>query len=182
MDSAFAWLSQIADWVGKFVPRWMILDTTEAAIKFVRGSNVKVCGPGIHWYWPVTTIWHAYPTARQAERLETQTIETTDGTTVILAGLLVYTVEAIEQLIPRTYSASGTVKDLAMSAVHDVCCQFTWAELKTEQQKGTLDTKLKNAAQKELRDYGVKVIKLMLVTMARCRVLKISQSTSQEET
>jgi len=56
-----------------------------------------------------------------------------------------------------------------------------WSPLKLEQQKGTLDTKLKNAAQRELSDYGVRVLKLMLTDLAPCRVLKLSQSTSQEE-
>lgn len=182
MDSAFAWLGKLAEWFGNLVPRWEILDTTQGAVKFVRGHKTKVCHPGIHWYWPATTKWCYYPTARQADRLEVQTMETKDGKTIIVGGMLVYSVHDLMQLLPTTYSASGAVKDLALTAVHDVCCDMEWEELKLEQRRGTLDTKLKNAAQKQLKDYGVTVIKLMLITMARARVLKISQSTSSEDT
>jgi regulator of protease activity HflC (stomatin/prohibitin superfamily) len=181
MDSALAWIGYIADWIGKFFPRWNILDTTEGAIKYVRGSNPILCGPGIHWHWPVVTTWVVYPTARQADRLETQTMETEDGKTIIVGGILVYSISDLKALLTTTHSPATTVKDIALSAVHDVCCGMTWEQLKLEQRKGTLDTKLRNAAKKQLSDYGVEVIKLMLTSLARARVLKVSQSMSQEE-
>lgn len=181
METAFAWIGKLADWFGQFFPRWEILDTTMGAVKFVHGTKVKVCGPGIHWYWPAVTRWQTYPLARQADRLETQTLETKDGRTIVIGGMLVYRVEDIAALITTTYAPAASVKDLALTAVHDVCCGMDWEELKLEQRRGTLDTKLKNTAQRALKDYGVIVIKLMLITMARARVLKISQSTSSEE-
>jgi hypothetical protein len=58
---------------------------------------------------------------------------------------------------------------------------MTMEQLKIEQRRGTLDTKLKNTTQKALNDYGVNVIKVMLTDLAPARVLKLMQSTSQEE-
>lgn len=182
MDAAFAWIGEIFSWLGKFFPRWVILDTTEGAIKYVRGRP-KLCEPGrIHWYWPVTTNWVVYPVARQTDRLETQTMETTDGKTFIVAGTITYSVVDLMALVTTTHSPSATVIELAASAVHDICCDFEWDALQSEQRKGTLKTKLKNEAQKQLADYGVKVIKLQLTSLARARVFKVSQSTANEET
>jgi regulator of protease activity HflC (stomatin/prohibitin superfamily) len=178
---AFAWIGQIFEWFGKFIPRWVIINRTEGGVKYVRGREVKVLAPGIHWYWPAITEIDTYPTARQADRLQTQTMSTTDDITIIVGGLLVYKVEDVGKLLPTTFEPSIAIKDIALTAVHDVCCEMDWATLKLEQRKGTLNTKLKNAAQKELADYGVKVIKLMLTDLAKCRVLKLSQSMSQEE-
>jgi len=73
------------------------------------------------------------------------------------------------------------VKDIALSAVHDVCCRMSWHDLKDEQRRGTLDTKLKNEAKKSLEDYGVRVLKTMLTDLAPCRVVKLIQSMSKGE-
>lgn len=181
MDSALAWIGQIAEWLGRFIPRREIVDVTEGGVKFVRGNEPKYCGPGIHWYWPWMSTWFAYPTARQADRLQTQTMTTEDGKVIIVGGMIVYAVEDLLQLATTTYLPEKAVKDISLTAIHDVVCNMTWDDLQQQQRKGTLDTKLKNAAQRQLSDYGVKVIKLMLIDLAPTRVLRLSQSTSQEE-
>jgi hypothetical protein len=84
-------------------------------------------------------------------------------------------------LVPTTHSPSTAILEIAGAAMHDVMCSLLWDELQAEQRRGTLKTKLKNAAQRELTDYGVKVIRLKLNTLARCRVLKVAQSISSEE-
>jgi hypothetical protein len=92
-----------------------------------------------------------------------------------------YSVTDILPLVAGTHSAVTTVKNLAMTAVHDVCCRMSWEELKGEQRKGTLDTKLRNMAQRMLTKYGVHVEQLTLIDLAPARVLKLMQSTSNEE-
>jgi regulator of protease activity HflC (stomatin/prohibitin superfamily) len=180
MDAALAWVGWIAEWIGKLVPRWVILDTTEGAVKFVRGRRVEVLGPGIHWYWPALTVFWEHPTARQATNLRTQTLVTIDDKVIAVGGILVYCVSDLQQLLANTHNADATVCDIALTAIHDVCCRMTWDDLKREQQRGTLDTKLKNTAQRALNEYGVSVIKTMLTDLAPCRVLKIVQSQSMD--
>lgn len=181
MSEALAWIGQIAEWVGRWIPRWEILDTTEGAIKYVGGSKVKVCKPGIHFYWPARTKFFTYPTARQTDRLETQTMTSKDGKTFMAAGTMTYRVADLMKLLPVTHSPTTTVIDLAMTALHDVLCKYDWAELQRKQRAGTLKTELRNVAQRGLEEFGVEVIMLKLNTLAPCRVIKVSQSTSTEE-
>jgi len=181
MDSALAWIGQIAAWIGQWIPRWSILDTTEGAIKYVGGKHVVVCGAGIHFWWPARTTFVSYPTARQTDKLETQTMESKDGKTFIADAMITYRVIDIAALVPTTHSPTAAVRDMAMAAVHDVLCDFEWAELQQAQRKGTVKTALRNEAQKQLKDYGIDVLKVQLNTLARCRVLKISQTTASEE-
>ena len=166
MESALAWIGQIAEWVGKFIPRWEIVDTVHGAIKFVKGSRVVRLGPGIHWYWPVVTDFHVYPVARQGVDLRAQVFVTEDDQSVAVGGLIVYEIEDIERILAHTYDPEETIHDITLSAIHDVCCQMSWPELKSEQRRGTLDTKLRNEAKKGLTDYGVKVLKVTLTDMA----------------
>lgn len=181
MDNAFAWLRDIAEWLGRFVPKWVVLDTTEGAIKYVRGKNVHVCGPGVHFFWPCTTTFIPYPIARQTDRLETQTMETADGITFMVSATLTHEIEDLGLLVPRTHSPSTTIVDLAMAAVHEVLKAWTWGDLNEPKRQRPLKTELKNAAQDQLKEYGVKVHKLQLNSLVRCRAYKISQSTASEE-
>lgn len=181
MDGALAWIGQVAEWFGRFIPRREIIDTTEGAIKYQGGNEPVYCGPGIHWYWPWRSSWSAYPTARQTDRLETQTMETRDGKTFIVAGTITYQVDDLMALIPTTHSPMSTIVELGGTAVHDVLPDYTWEELMAKHRKGTLKTELKNEAQKQLKEYGVRVIKLQLTSLARARVIKVSQSTASEE-
>ncbi len=197
MESAFAWIGKIADWIGQWIPRREILDTTEGAIKYtgfflprglrvrLRGFDgdmkIKVCSAGIHWYWPASSSWVQYPTARQTDRLETQTMESKDGKTFLAGGTLTYRVKDLAMLVPMNHSPVTATIDVAMTALHDVCCKYDWAELQELQRKGTLKTELRRKAQADLEEIGIEVVRLKLNSLARCRVLKISQSTASEE-
>lgn len=195
IESAFGWIGQIVEWFGRFIPRREILDTTEGAIKYsgfvtpqwlrrwgYQGDfRVTVHAAGIHWWWPYTSTWSAHPTARQTDRIETQTMETKDGKTFMVSATITYVVEDLVAFVTKIHSPLTTVVDTAMLAVHDVCCDFTWDELQAEQRKGTLKTKLRNEAVRHFRGYGLAIEKLQLNSLSRCRVLKISQSTSSEE-
>lgn len=143
--------------------------------------KLTVCQAGIHFYWPAHTTFTTWPTACQTDRLGSQTMETADGITFVISGTMTYLIEDISLLLPYVHNATHTIVDLAMTALHDVCCDMEWAELQQMGRKGTLKTKLKNAAQKQLSEYGVKVIKLQVNSQARCRVIKVLQSTAAEE-
>lgn len=181
LDSALGWIGQIAEWLGRFVPRREILDTTEGAIKYKHGDRPVFCGPGLHWWWPWSSTFVRHPMARQTDRLETQTMETTDGKTFLVSATITYLVVDLLAFVTALHSPLTTVVDTAALAVHDVCCDFTWADLQAEQRRGTIKTKLRNEAQKQLVGYGLQVLKLQLNSLARCRVLKMSQSVASEE-
>lgn len=181
MESAFAWLGHIAEWFGQFIPRLAIVDYTHGAVKMVKGAKVVALEPGLHAYWPLTTNFYLYPTARQGEDLRSQTIVTADDKTIAVAGMLVYEVSDIKQLIANTYKPDQTIKDISLTVIHDVCCQLTWPELREQQRSGKLDRALKAEAKKALEPYGVKVLKVMLTDLAPCRVLKLMQTSAKGE-
>lgn len=175
MESALAWIGQIAEWVGQFVPRIRNVHIGRKGIKHRRGT-ITILDPGLHVFWPLTTDWDDWPVVRQGEVLREQTLVTTDDRAVVVGGMLIHEIVDLSVLVSTCYSPVSTVRDIAMTAVHDVCCQMSWEELKGEQRRGTLDTKLKNEAQKALTSYGVRVVKLMLTDLSPCKVLRLVQT------
>ena len=180
MDTAFAWIQQIADWCGMWVPRWLLLDVTEQAVKVIRGgARIVVCKPGkVHWYWPLCTRCFVHPVARQTINLKSQTITLKCGKTIVVGGLVVIEVSDIRELLCNTFSPDEAIKDISLSAVHDVCCQLNWDEIMAAQRDGNLDKQLKQEARRELDKYGVRVKKMTLTDLAPCRVLKVVQATT----
>jgi regulator of protease activity HflC (stomatin/prohibitin superfamily) len=180
MAGAFAWIGQIVEWFGQFFPRWILVRTTHGAVKFVRGWKTSPLGPGLHFYWPATTEILVYPTARQAVDLRTQTVMTTDGKVFVVGGLIVYEVVDIVAALAKTYDTDATIKDVAMSAFHDALVKLSWVDIRTAQEFGTLNLRIRKRVRKELKPYGVKVIKVTITDLAPTRVLKLIQSTQAD--
>ena len=67
MDGALAWISQIAQWVGQFIPRWEILDPTKAWVKFRKGKEITSGRDWVIW-WPVITTVEIHSIAEQIGR------------------------------------------------------------------------------------------------------------------
>lgn len=194
MSEALAWVGQIAEWIGQFIPRWKHIDTTFGGVKFTgfflpRRLRVKcggfdgemkieTLGPGLHWFWPATSTIDIYPTARQTDDLRSQTLVTTDGKSIVVSGMVVYEVVDVEKLLTQNFKATQTISDISLTAVHDVCCQLSWQDLQADQRSGALDKKLLAETRKALAPYGVKVVKTMLTDLAPCRVLRLLQSTA----
>lgn len=178
MESAFAWIGQIVEWVGQWIPAKVLVDPTHAAVKFVRGKAGVLLGPGMHFYWPITTSFHPYPVARQAVDLRSQTFMTTDEVTAIAGGLVVYEVANLELLIGHTFEPDSTIREISIGEIHGVLCSMTWAEIRTALASGKLDTRLRGEVRKALEKYGVKVVNVTLTDLAKCRVIKLFNSNS----
>lgn len=176
MAGALEWISEIARWVGRLIPNWIVVDATHGGVKFVKGAEVIPFGPGIVWYWPATTNLRTYPTARQAVDLRTQTLVTVDGKVIAVGGIVVYRVFDIAALLGRTYDSDQTVKDICAGVIHDVCSAFSMEDMREE----PFLRELKRTMQKRLRSYGVRVVRATITDLAPCRVLKVIQSTSSD--
>jgi hypothetical protein len=133
MDSALAWIGQIASWIGQWFPRWTTLDMTQGAVKttgsfFKEGVVVKACGPGLHWWWPAVSNWETYPTSFQTDNLPSQTVETKDGAGVTVSGMISYRVKDVGALLTNCHSPVMAIRTVTLPAIHQVASRMDWAE------------------------------------------------------
>lgn len=176
MSEAFAWIGQLVDWLGRFVPRWVILPTTTSGVKFVRGSKVVPINPGIHWFWPATTILQTHPTTRQTNDLRTQTLVTTDGKTVGVGGMVSYRVDDVVALLSKTWDADQTIRDICAGAISEIVRTASWPDLQTLE----FERELRMTMRKRLRPFGVRVMKATLTDCTPIKVIKVVQATSAD--
>lgn len=175
---AFAWIKDIIEFFGQFIPRKEVLNTTRGWVKWVNGKDIQTGTAGTVWWFPWTTQFAHYPVVRQTTPLPPQFITTKDQRTVSVTGLLVYEVTDLPALLAHTYDPEDTAKDIAMSSLYDVCIKLTWEEIQTLGRK--LDTRLKNEAREDLKEFGISVLKFTLTNAALCSVNRVIRSTFQE--
>jgi regulator of protease activity HflC (stomatin/prohibitin superfamily) len=178
MESAFAWIGWIMEWFGQFIPRIVIVPTTHAAIKFRRGDEVIPLSAGLHFYWPLITVFKQYPIAMQSMDLRPQKLTTADDRAVLVGAMISYRIVDIEKALAHTWDPDSTIADAALRVATRVVLGLHWAELKNKAQKRTLDTMLKNEAQRVLEKYGVEVIEMTLTDLALTKVYSLVQSTN----
>lgn len=176
MESAFAWLGQLFDWFGQFVPRWKVIRATHGGVKFVSGKKVQVVRPGIIWYWPVTTEIEIIPTARDTINLQSQTVTTSDDKPILLSAMVVVEVRDAVKLLTTTHDPGGLVADVTLAAIYAVVGGFSWAQIKDLQRTGELGKQLRLQTRRRLEKYGVWVDDVMLTDFAPCRVIRLVQT------
>ena len=181
MDSAFAWLQYLAEWLGRFVPRWHVMEPTQAAVKVVCGRKILTQTDGILVWWPAITSVTIYPVARQANDLRAQTIVTADQKSYVVGGMIVYEISDVEAIVCHTFDPDDTIRDVALTAIHDVCIQHSESDLLAYARSGRLDTEMRREARKQLDGYGVRVLRLTLTDLAPCRVYRLVQSQPTEK-
>lgn len=176
-------LSQFFNFIISFLPRYTIVKTTHAGVKFVRGNNVVELNSsngiyfpvfsrsrlidfqksGIHIYWPIVTEVIQVPIKRQTTKLDKQILTTKDNQTILVAGIVVYEVDDVTKLLTETWDYDDTIKDYAT-----VCIQKT---ITTNNFSDIQNINLNEELRKNLKPFGIKVIRVNLCDCATGRAL-----------
>jgi regulator of protease activity HflC (stomatin/prohibitin superfamily) len=181
METAFSWISEIAQWLGRFIPRLLIVRSTHAGVKFRHGKRPEPLAPGLRFYWPLVTEVEVIPIARQTHNLPTQALLTADGKKVVVSGVVVYKIKDIVATIARNWDVSDTINDITMVAIMQVVTTHT-LEYLLKHLTDEVQDKLTHETRKKLRVYGVGVYWTALTDFAECLVIKNISSGNQQGT
>lgn len=157
---AFDFINDIVLWFGRFVPRWALCDPTEGGVKFtgVGKKRISILVPGsIYWYWPIVTNVYTIETKRQTLTV-TQRLTTSDGITVMVTTVIVYTIDDVIKALVETRDFEDTIMEIGeklvvkpiMAREFDVICN----DLAVSNE---LNNEVKRNARSILSNYGVAV-------------------------
>lgn len=193
MNGALEWIGKIAEWLGRFIPAWILMDSTQGAVKFqtvrvrdlcagrwTMGARSIALGPGLHFYWPAVSQIKQWTVARQSINLATQTITTSDDKTVAVGGILIFRIVDVLEIVANTWHPDDAIRGVAAGVVHDVCSAGSWHALKAAKCSGALKRDMLEALRDRLRPFGVVPIDAPLTDFALTRVLKVMQTTSSD--
>lgn len=168
--SAFGWIGELAHWLAEWMPHLLHVPKGQRAIKFIRGRTEEK-GPGLHWYWPVTTTPSAYPVVRQVLSLPTQTLTTKDGRTVIAGAVVVYSIANLTAFMVENYDAEDSVGELSEAGVRKAVTERTFKQLQDAQ--ADVDSRLSARTQRLLAPLGVEVEYVRLTDFAPSSVVSL---------
>lgn len=175
METVFGWLGQLFQALLSLVPRLGICRATHGGVKFRRGSVVREIKPGLFWYWPLVTEVEIIATARQTLNLPTQRLTTKDGVSVVVAGVVVYTVRNVVQALTANWDHDATIGDISLAALARHVAFHTFDELLASQaDEGASDALTRLCREDLSRPYGLNVERFFVSDFVRAKAYAIS--------
>lgn len=171
MEAAFAWLGELVNWVGRWIPRLGICRATHGGVRFRHGAHTVPVRPGLYCYWPLVTEVEVIPTARQSINLPAQSLTTRDKATVVVSATLIYEVRDVVKALGRSWDVEETVRELGCTAAVRAVTSRTFEELRKEL---TDEVRQEMTAKSRalLRRFGVYVIEARFSEFAECEVFR----------
>lgn len=102
--TALAWLNDLVQWLGRWVPRLVLIEPTHRGVKFGPKGGAREVGPGLVVYWPITHALIQMPVTTQSVQLSAQILPFMEDTALIPRVLLCGT--AIQFRIDRPVDAA----------------------------------------------------------------------------
>jgi hypothetical protein len=173
MNTALAWINDLMTWLGKWVPRMLLIQPTHRGIRFGPRGRAKEVGPGLILYWPITHAVLQIPITTQSLELSGQCLPATGRGEAAENELAV---------IPQIFLVSAAVQFCVMDAVKAATSVLHLHALVDNRAKSAIarhfdvtDDWLKSASadlSAELAPYGVQLERLDLTQSGRGLAVK----------
>lgn len=74
MTNALTFLNDLATWLGRWIPRLVLIEPTHRGVLFGPGGSARQVGPGLELYWPITHVLVMVPITTQSVQLSAQVL------------------------------------------------------------------------------------------------------------
>jgi len=170
LDAALGWIGEVARFVGSLFPRLLIVQRSHRAVKYVRGSRVRELAPGLHIYWPLVTLVESCAVVRQVLNMPTQLLETEDCVPIAVGGVVEYEIDNAVLFLAECENGYEAISAVASAAIRRVVTEREYEDLGA----AGLDLALTRAARRDLRAYGVRVLRARLSDLAKVRPIHLT--------
>jgi len=170
METAFAWIGQLMEWLATWIPRIAHVDARCRGVRFVGGREGRLVKPGITVYWPIVTNLIVWPVVTQTLKLRSQSLRTADHHTVELEILVTYRISDLVALFAELHDPESGVADLCLGAARQVVCCSTLQALENDARR--TDEALEKEIQKQVRALGIDIRRARFVSLVPVRPLK----------
>jgi hypothetical protein len=88
MMNAFSFLNDLAVWLGRWIPRLVLIEPTHRGVLFGPRGGARELQPGLRVYWPITHVLVLVPVTTQSVMLSTQILPIAEQGDIIPRVLL----------------------------------------------------------------------------------------------
>jgi regulator of protease activity HflC (stomatin/prohibitin superfamily) len=111
MTTALSWLNDLAQWLGRWIPRLVLIEPTHRGVLFGPKGSARQVGPGLVLYWPITHELVQVPVTTQSIQLTSQVLPAADARERIVPHITVCAV-AIQFRVTDAVRAATKVLNL----------------------------------------------------------------------
>lgn len=172
MEHVFGWIGQIFQTLLRIFPWLVIVPANQVAVVFVRGCHVKEWKPGLHWYWPLVTIYKLVMIVRQTQRIQSKVVMTKDKRTVTVGALVTYEVDDATKAIVTIADLPSDIMERSQGAIFAAVCESTMDQIQDERMQ--FNVRLTEKVSQALNGYGVHVLQAQITEFAPCRAFAIN--------
>lgn len=144
---------------------WIVVSPWEQALQVRLGKRVRLLGPGFHWKLPVADVIYLQSVRQRISPLNKQTISTSGGQVVTVAGSLGYQIRDIARLYGSLHHAEDTLASLARAIIAKA---VAGSPLCAPQE---LEAKIN--AQLDFSDYGLSGVSVFITEFAVVRTYRL---------
>lgn len=179
MDSALGWIGKIFEYLGMFIPKFFILNTKQRAVRWKRGKFIQEDGPGVHVFWPCTTVVQIVNVVRQAMQLKPLPLTTKDMESVAVGVIVVFEIYDAVKALTTTDEIMDTIGEIAQTALPDIIMGSTFEEIIADachddpETLSPLNATLTKYAAKLLDDFGVRVLYCKINALSKVTTVKL---------
>ena len=161
---SIAWLGELSELIGSLIPRRVLIPPTHGGVKYKRMKKIIPLTSGRYWYWPFISEIHTTPITEQTIALTDHTLETKDGQTVRVHGVITYEVADVEKALVRKWDFEDSIDDEAAAAYCTYITTKSFEYIQSDRKKVNIE--LTRKVRSQLNEYGIKVIRAQITTFA----------------
>lgn len=172
VDSALGWIGQLAEFLGAWFPRLLVVQSSHRAVKYRNGHTPILLEPGRHVYWPIMSPIETCAVVPQVDDMPTQLLETADGVAVAVGAVAEFEVEDAVAFLAQTQNGFAVVRMIVAACVRDVVITTPYDDVTAD--AAALNRRLTRQSRRALRPYGVLVRRVRLTDYARVRPIHLT--------
>ena len=148
-----------------------IIHSFERGVKFHKGIDKALLGPGLHWFLPFLQSIEVASVVDDVITLPTQSLTTSDDKHISFCMNVEYEIHDLRAMWIEVQDFQHSLKNLAMNHLAARVRELSWKELRESQSeleksmKGTLTTKVKK--------WGVTVLSVGIVDLVETQTYRI---------
>jgi membrane protease subunit HflC len=131
-----------------------------------RGTELQ---PGLHWKLPFIDKILSHMVKTKTINLSEQTITTKDKQSVVIQCAIKYEVSDVKTLLLEVNDPVDALADMVQGIIRDKIISKNWEDCNDE----ALTSEISDAAKKEAKQWGLKIKKVTITTLAIMRSIRI---------
>lgn len=155
----------------RIFPRFWFAPAWQAGL-IVRGNHVRQFGPGLVFWWPIIHTMVTCVTVRQVMAIQTETLHTKDGASVIVGGVITYTITDVQKYLAENFNTDDSIAETTAACLREVVVSKDLEEL-LRNNRNSVDNALTRSAGSMLSEFGVTVERVRLTSFSKAQVLSV---------